>query len=156
MIPFPREETTPPVTNTYFFAWESAMEGSRGCRRLEVPRKLRLGHRRVEAEQTGFHPRDVLGVIDRDGPGIEPRTHDREADLECAELLEPLGALERGGAGRHEPIECRAAIRVEPDVNEIGGAEGSAREGEGHPVLGHDDLDDRRIVGRLVGPPEAD
>src|SRR5690349_7818832 len=99
-MPFPREETTPPVTKMYLVAVGPVV--------IALP---------LECVPMGFRPSKVVRRVHARQSGLgEPCDADRETAVQRAELLQPLGLLGRARRHPHPAIEGRAAVDVEPHV----------------------------------------
>src|SRR5262245_31080413 len=95
-MPFPREETTPPVTKMYLVAFGPEVIG--------LP---------LKCMPMGFRPSKVVRSVDARQRGlVEPRDADGEAAVQRPKLLQPLGQLSRAGFGRDPPRQCRAGAGV--------------------------------------------
>src|SRR5918999_1606049 len=99
-MPFPREETTPPVTKMYLVAF--------GPEFIASP---------LQCVPMGFRPSKVVGSIHA---GLDRLRQERDADskpvVQRAELFQPLGGFRRarlqGGPAPQRP----AGVGVEADV----------------------------------------
>src|SRR6476659_10824640 len=99
-MPFPREETTPPVTKMYLVAL--------GAEVIALPLKF---------VPVGFRPSKVVRRIDARHRRLgEPGDADGESEMQRAELLEPFGLLGRTRRGRRPLRQRRASVHVETDV----------------------------------------
>src|SRR6184192_4381766 len=96
-MPFPSEETTPPVTKTYFVELTDSppsADGSTAALRGAGPRRCRPRGRRR----------------------IEQRHADRDPVQQRPQLLQALRALLRHRRQLHPPLQCLARVSVHTDV----------------------------------------
>ena len=104
-MPFPKEETTPPVTNIYLamFTISALTVTSVNCCFLEKNRNSLPILRRIDAERfvVGFHHANLESVFER------------------AQLFQALGALERPDRKIRIGQQKIAAVDVQSDVFEV-------------------------------------
>src|SRR3954447_13324896 len=141
-MPFPREETTPPVTKMYLVACGPEVIG--------LP---------LKCVPMGFRPSKVVAGVNAGQGRFGQLSHaDPEAHVQGAELLQPLRQLGRAGRCRHPAVQRTARTRVNPDVLTIEviarvswvAPERDRRPGEVQPPprrIGHY-LDPRGVVGQ--------
>src|SRR6476660_2163284 len=99
-MPFPREETTPPVTKMYLVAL--------GAEVIALP---------LKCVPMGFRPSKVVRRIHARLRRLgQPRDTDAESLVERPELLQPLGLLGRTRRGRHPPGQRGAGVHIDPQV----------------------------------------
>src|SRR5690349_20702888 len=99
-MPFPREETTPPVTKMYLVAFGPEVIG--------LP---------LKCVPVGFRPSKVVTSVDARQGGLAQRRHpDREAEMQRAELLEPLRQLGRRRRRRDPAGQRLARVGVDAEV----------------------------------------
>src|SRR5262245_27755960 len=104
--PLPSEETTPPVTKMYLVARSSlwVVDGVIGF----------LSRRRCRQEAPDVL--QILGRVDSDRVVGRFDGLDSNTVLECAKLLEGLGALERSWLQSGQDEQSTTAIRVQADM----------------------------------------
>src|SRR6266496_1219870 len=99
-MPFPREETTPPVTKMYLVAFGPVV--------IDSP---------LKCVPVGFRPSKVIRRVDaRERRLGQPAHADREPTMQRPELLQPLRLFRRARPGTDPALQCRAGVRVEAHV----------------------------------------
>src|SRR6476620_3576384 len=99
-MPFPREETTPPVTKMYLVALVAEV--------IALP---------LKCVPVSFRPSKVVQRIHTRQRRLGQAGHaNGESQMQCPELLEPLGLLRRARRGGDPPHQRGASIHVDAEV----------------------------------------